>query len=74
MKTFEDFRSEIIETIEVTKSHAQIETMAAEAYSNQQLAEYKEKLKSRIIFWNAASTEDEPCYSYKSIFELINTL
>lgn len=40
MKTYEDFRNEIIENVDVPKSHAQIETMAAKEYAKQWIHEF----------------------------------
>jgi hypothetical protein len=55
MKTYEDFRNEILHRIEnepnesdVGITFGKIEAMAAKEYADQQLAEYKEKLKNGL--------------------------
>lgn len=52
--------------------------VAMQEYAAQQVAAERERIKkelrSRITFWNSATQKKEPKYSYKSIFELIDSL
>lgn len=48
---------------------------AMQEYAAQELDAYKARLKKRITDWNSTSIEEvPPSYSWKDIFELIDTI